>query len=128
MIETESRPKARQRYAQRLSKQIQKLVVEDQRPIWQSVVDKCDHRTGITHPRRLVRDLSGKIRTTRLQGRPVREHVIYLDPKMISNKFVLQFTPPPIRLTVDISKRQLRRQFHQVSDQIKTNFIQHSNK
>ena len=38
---------------------------------------------------------------------------IYLDPKMIANKFAHQFTPPTIRLTGDKSKRQLKRQFHQ---------------
>ena len=43
-----------------LNKQIQKLVVEDKRTKWQSAVDKCDHRTGISHPWRLVNGLSGK--------------------------------------------------------------------
>ena len=33
---------------------------------------------------------------------------------MIANKFDHQFTPPPIRLTGDKSKRQLKRQFHQL--------------
>ena len=33
---------------------------------------------------------------------------------MIANKFVHQFTPPPIRLTGDTTKRQLKRQFHQL--------------
>ena len=33
---------------------------------------------------------------------------------MIANKLVHQFTPPPIRLTGDKSKRQLKRQFHQL--------------
>ena len=33
---------------------------------------------------------------------------------MIANKFAHQFTPPPIRLTGDKSKRQLKRQFHQL--------------
>ena len=43
-----------------LSKQIQKLVVEDKQTKWQSAVDKCDHRTGILHLWRLVKGLSGK--------------------------------------------------------------------
>ena len=38
----------------------------------------------------------------------------YIDPKMIAKKFAQQFTPPPIRLTGDKSKRQLKRQFHQL--------------
>ena len=38
----------------------------------------------------------------------------YLDPKMVANKFAHQFTPPPIRLTGDKSKRQLKCQFHQL--------------
>ena len=33
---------------------------------------------------------------------------------MIANKFAHLLTPPPIRLTVDRSKRQLNRQFHQL--------------
>ena len=33
---------------------------------------------------------------------------------VIANKFAHQFTPPPIRLTSDKSKRQLTRQFHQL--------------
>ena len=32
-----------------LSKQIEKLVVEDKRTKWQSAVEKCDNRTGISH-------------------------------------------------------------------------------
>ena len=40
-------------------------------------------------------------------------HNIYIY-KMIANKFDYQFTPPPIRLTDDKSKRQLKRQFHQL--------------
>ena len=32
-----------------LNKQILRLVVEDNRTKWQSAVDKCDHRTGISH-------------------------------------------------------------------------------
>ena len=38
----------------------------------------------------------------------------YLDPKMIDNKLAHQFTPPPIRLTGDMSERQLKRQLHQL--------------
>ena len=37
-----------------------------------------------------------------------------LDPKMNANKFAHQFTPPPIRLTGDKSKRQVKRLFHQL--------------
>ena len=33
---------------------------------------------------------------------------------MIANKFAHQFTPPPIRLTGDKSKSQLKRKFHQL--------------
>ena len=36
-----------------LSNQIQNLVVEDMRTKWQSAVDICDHRTGISHLWRL---------------------------------------------------------------------------
>ena len=43
-----------------LNKQIQILVVEDKRTKWQFAVDKCDHRTGISHLWRLARGLSGK--------------------------------------------------------------------
>ena len=32
-----------------LNKQIKKLVVEDKRTKWQSAIDKCDHRIGISH-------------------------------------------------------------------------------
>ena len=38
----------------------------------------------------------------------------YLDTNKIANKFAHQCTPPPIRLTDDKSKRQLKRQFHQL--------------
>ena len=43
-----------------LNKQIQNLVVEHMRAKWQSAVDKCEHWTGISHPWRLVKGLSGK--------------------------------------------------------------------
>ena len=42
------------------------------------------------------------------------DDMTYLDPKMIANKFALLFTPPPIRLTGEKSKSQLKRQFHQL--------------
>ena len=97
-----------------LNKQIQKLVVEDKRAKWQSDVDKCDHRTGISHPWRLVNGLSGK-KPHNSPNKVVRfADKTYLDPKMIANKFAHQFTPPPIRLCGDKSKRQLKRQFHQL--------------
>ena len=38
----------------------------------------------------------------------------YLDHMIIPNKFAHQFTPPPIRLSGDMSMRQLKRQFHQL--------------
>ena len=38
----------------------------------------------------------------------------YLDRKKIANKFVHQYTPPPIRLEGDEFKSQLKRKFHQL--------------
>ena len=97
-----------------LNKQINKLVVEDKRTKWQFAVDKCDHRTGISHLWRLVKGLSGK-KPHNSPNKAVRfADMTYLDPKMIANKFAHQFTPPPIHLTGDESKRQLKRQFHQL--------------
>ena len=97
-----------------LNKQIQRLVVEDKRTKWQSACDKCNHRTSISHPWRLDKGLSGK----QLHNSPNKgarfADMTYLDPKMIANKFGHQFTPPPIRLTGDRSKRKLKRQFHQL--------------
>ena len=119
-----------------LSKQIKKLVVEDKRTKWQSAIDKCDHRTGISHLWRHVKGLSGKQQhnspnkgvqfadKTYLDPKMIANkfaqqgHLFadkaYLDPKIIANKFSHQFTPPPIPLTGDKSKRQLKRQFHQL--------------
>ena len=97
-----------------LNKHIKKLVVEDKRTKWQSAVDKCAHRTGISHPCRLVKGQRGK-QPHNSPNKGVRfADKTYLDPKMIANKFAHQFTPPPIRLTGDKSKRQLKRQFHQL--------------
>ena len=97
-----------------LKKQIQKLVVEGKRPKWQSAVDTCDHRTGISHLWRLVKGLSVK-QPHNSHNKGVRfADQTYLDPKMIANKFIHQFIPPPIRLTGEKSKRQLKRQFHQL--------------
>ena len=97
-----------------LNKQIQILVVEDKRTKWQSAVDKCGHRTGMSHIWRLVRGLGGK-QPHNSPNKGVRfADKTYLDHKMIANKFAYQFTPPPIRLTGDKSKRQLKRQFHQL--------------
>ena len=94
-----------------LNKQIQKLVVEDKQTKWQSAVDKCDHRTGISHIWRLAKGLCGK----QPHNSDVRlADKTYLDPKMIANKFAHQFTPPPIRLTGYKSKIQIKRQFHQL--------------
>ena len=43
-----------------LDKQIQKVVVvEDKQTKWQSAVDKCDHRTGLSHIWQLVKDQIG---------------------------------------------------------------------
>ena len=55
-----------------LNRQMQKLVMEDKRTKWQSAVDKCDHRTGLSHLWWLVKGLSGK-KTEQLahQGHPV---------------------------------------------------------
>ena len=92
------------------NKQIQKLVVENKRTKWQSAVDKCDHRTGISHLWQLVKGLSGKqLHNSPNKGARCAKKT-YLDPKMIANKF----TPPPIRLTGDKSKRQLKQPFHQL--------------
>ena len=92
-----------------LNKQIQEQALEDKRTKWQSDVDKYDHRTGISHLWRLVKGLSGKQRHNS-PNKVVRfADKTYLDPKMFANKFAHQFTPPPIRLNGDKSKRQLKR-------------------
>ena len=65
---------------------IQKLVVEDKRTKWQSAVDKCDHRTGISHLWRLVKGLSGK-QLTQVGIRFADKN--YLDPNMMDNKFAI---------------------------------------
>ena len=97
-----------------LNKQIQKLVVEDKQAKLQSAVDKCDQSTGISHLWRLVTGLSGR-KPHNSTNKGVRfADKTYLGPNMIANKFAHQFTPPPIRLTGDKSKRQLKRQFHQL--------------
>ena len=88
--------------------------MEDKRTKWQSAVDKCDHRTGISHPWRLVKGVSGK-QPHNSPNKGLRfTDKTYLEPKMIANKFAQQFTPPPIHLTGDKIKRQLKRQFHQL--------------
>ena len=95
-----------------LNKQIQKLVMEDKRT--KSAVYKCDHRTGLSHLWRLVKGLSGK-QPHNSPNKGVRfADKTNLDHKMIANKFAHQFTPPPMRLTGDKSKRKLKRQFHQL--------------
>ena len=88
-----------------LNKQIQKLVVEDKRTKWQSTVKKCDHLTGILHLWRLIKGLGSK------QGRPFHRQDLHR-PQDDCQNFASQFTQPPIRLTGDKSKRQLKRQFH----------------
>ena len=81
---------------------------------WQSAIDKCDHRTGISHLWRLVEGLSGK-QPHNSPNKGVRfADKTYLNPMIIANKFDYQFTPPQIRLTGDKSKRQLIRQSHQL--------------
>ena len=96
-----------------LNKQIQRLVVEDKRNKWQSALDKCDHLTGILHLWRLVKGLSGKQpHNSPSKGVRIADKTD-IDPKMIANKNAHQFTPPPIHLPGDKSKRQLKRQFHQ---------------
>ena len=97
-----------------LKKLIKKLVVEDKRTKWQFAVDKCDHRTGISHLWWLDKCLSGKQpHNTPINGVRFADNT-YVDPKRIANKFAHQFAPPPIRLTGNMSKRQLKRQFHQL--------------
>ena len=95
-----------------LEKHIKKLVVEDKRTKWQSTDDKCDHRTGTSHLWRLVKSRSGKTPHNSPNMGVRFADKTYLDPKMIVNKFAHQFTPPPICLTGDMSKRQFKRQFH----------------
>ena len=96
-----------------LNKQTQKLVVEDMRTKWHSAVDKCDRRTGISHQWRLVMGIGSK-QPHNSPNKSVRfADKTNLEPK-IANKFAHQFTPPPIRLAGDKSKRQLKRQFHQL--------------
>ena len=97
-----------------LNKHIHKLVVEDIRTKWQSYADKCDHRTGISHLWRLVKDIGDKQPHNSTNKGVWFTDKTYLDPKMIANKFAHQFTPPPIPLTGDKSKGQLKRQFHQL--------------
>ena len=96
-----------------LNKQIQKLMVEDKRTKWHSAVDKCDHRTGISHLWRLVKGLSGKQSHNSPNKGVQFADMTYLDPKMIANKFT-KLTPTPICLTGDMSKRQLKWQLHRL--------------
>ena len=84
-----------------LNKQIKKLVVEDKRTKWQSAVDKCDHRTDISHLWRIVKSLSGHQPHNSPNNGVRFADKTCLDPNMITNKFAHQFTPPPIRLTGD---------------------------
>ena len=89
-------------------------MVEDKRTEWQSAVDKCHHRTGISHLWRLAKGLSCK-QPHNSPNKGVRfADKTYLDPTTIANKFAHQFTPPPIRLTGDKSKRQLKQQLRQL--------------
>ena len=91
------------------NKQIPKLVVDDKRTKWQFAVNKCAHRTGISHLWRLVKGLSGKQPHNSLSKGVRFANKTYLDPKMIANKYAHQFTPPPICLAGDKSKRKLKR-------------------
>ena len=65
------------------------------------------------HPWQLVKGLSGKQPHNSPYNGVRFADKTYLDPKMIANTFAHQFTPPPIYLTDDKSKGQLKRQFHQ---------------
>ena len=77
-------------------------------------LDKCDHRTGLSHQWRHAMGLSGKQpHNSPIKGVRLAD-MTFLDPKMIANKFAHQFTPTPKRLTGYKSKRQLKRQFHQL--------------
>ena len=97
-----------------LNRQIQILVVGDNRTKLQSAVDKCGHQTGISHLWRLVKDISGK-KPHISSNKFVRfADKTYLDPKKITNKFAHQFTPLPIHLAGGKSKRQLKRKFHRL--------------
>ena len=77
-------------------------------------VEECDHRSGISHLWRLVKGLSGKQPHNSPSMGVLFADKTYLDPMMIAKKFVNQFTSPPIRLTGNKSKGQLKRQFHQL--------------
>ena len=97
-----------------LNKQIQILVVENKRTKWQSAVDKCDHRIGISHLWWFTKGLSGK-KTHKSPNKDVQSiDKTYRYPKKIANKFVHQFTQPSIHLAGDKSKRQLKQHFHQL--------------
>ena len=89
-------------------------MVEGKRTKWQSDVDKCEHRTGISQLWRLAKGLCGKQPHNSPNKSVQYADRTYLDPKMIANKFSHQFTLPPIRLTGINSKRQLKRKFHQL--------------
>ena len=89
-------------------------MVENKRTKWQSAVDKCDHRTDISHLWRHVKDLSGKQPPNTPNKGTRFVDKTYQKPKMIVNKFAHQFTLIPMRLTGDKSKRKLIRQFHQI--------------
>ena len=97
-----------------LNKQIHKLVVEDKRTKWQSADDKCDNRTSISHLWRLAKDLSvKKPHKSPCKGVRIADKT-HIGPKTIGNKIAHQFKTPPMRLACDKSKRQLKRQFHQL--------------
>ena len=69
----------------------------------------------MSHLWRIVKKLSGN-QPHNSPNKGVRfAAMTYLVPKMIGNKFAHQFTPTPIRLVGDKSKRQLKRRFHQLS-------------
>ena len=80
-----------------LSKQIQKMMVEDKRTKWQSAVDKCDHRTGTSHLWRLAKGLSGKQSHNSPNKGDRFADKTYLDPKMIAiNSHHHQYVRPAI--------------------------------
>ena len=106
-----------------LDMQSQKMVVEDMRTKWQSAVDKCDNRTGISHSWRLAKSQSGKIPHNSTNKGVRFAEKSYLDPKKIANKFAHQCTPPPIRLAGHMSIKQLNRHSFIPSDAITKNAI-----
>ena len=75
--------------------------MEDKRTKWQPAVDKCDHRTGISHLWRHAKGLSGK-NPHNSANKGVRfADKTYLDPRKIAHEFPHKLKPPQIRLAGD---------------------------